>query len=117
MCKPKKLTFADVKFRLWCEFEMEQIEGNAMASGDHKTDRECYEWIRAELNSGNEWAWCVAIVEVRYAGLVGSESLGCCSYKSKEDFESSEYFDDMKAEALTRLQEQIDALASKICEE
>ena len=34
------------------------VVGNAMASGDDDFDKECEDKILADLDGGNEWAWC-----------------------------------------------------------
>lgn len=36
--------------------------------------------IRAELDAGNEWAWCVVVVTVRHMGYEGQAWLGGVSY-------------------------------------
>lgn len=94
-----------------------QIKGNALASGDDAEDRRQEEWIRAQLRSGNEWAWCVAIVTVEFAGVIERDTLGACSYESEADFKAlGGYYEDMIGEATerlaVRLEEQNDALVT-----
>lgn len=96
-------TNAGWEFRLLCEPEHCAIEGNASAI-DAETDAGIVAGIRSQLDAGNEWAWCFVTVEARHpllGGIVGRDSLGCCSYRSEADFrEPGGYFDDMKSEAL-----------------
>lgn len=93
-----------------------QIKGNALASGNDAEDRRQEEWIRSQLRAGNEWAWCVAIVTVEFAGVIERDTLGACSYESEADFKSGGYFEDMIGEAIerlaVRLEEQNDALVT-----
>ncbi len=116
MVKAKKLSPADVQFVLRVQPEHAPVRGNALASGDDAIDKECEDQIIARLESGDDWAWCMVVVEARYHGLVGSDTLGCCSYQDEADFRAGGYYDDMKAEALADLQRQIDALAPQIVE-
>lgn len=90
-----------ITYTLECLPEDINIKGNCSAI-DEETDRETEQWIIRELRAGNEWAWCCAKVTctIEFNGhtFVGQDVLGCCSYKSKEDFKQSCY-EDMKAEA------------------
>lgn len=88
---------------LFAREEHARIEGNASAI-DPKTDKEIAEWIRRELDSGNEWAWCTAEVRASFGGLSASAYLGCCSYKSEADFKQEDgYYPQMVIEALDDL--------------
>lgn len=102
----RELTVADVKFTLECLPEDASIEGNASAR-DPETDRETERWIRKQLASGNEWAWCTAKVVCSWEGFHAAEYLGCCSYESEQDFRDGGYFSDLCKETLARLNEQI----------
>ncbi len=111
----RELTEDEVTFTLSCEPEDISIEGNAMASGDDEADRAQEQWIRDQLDSGNEWAWCAVTVRAEWEGFHGEDHLGACSYKSAEDFKTpGGYYDDMKATALDALNEVIQANASKL---
>lgn len=79
---------------LECEPEHERIEGNASAI-DPATDAETNAWIHDQLRCGNEWAWCVAKVTVRYEGYSATDYLGCCSYESEAAFKEGPYYADM----------------------
>lgn len=60
-------------------------------------------WVHEQLSAGNQWAWFRAVVTARVTldgqTFEGVDSLGCCSYKSEDDFRQCQYFDDMKTEA------------------
>jgi len=118
--KPRKLTEKDVVFVLACEPEQEPIEGNCSAR-DPDTDRATADWIRSELDHGNDWAWCCVTVTAVWQSAAGptwtgSDSLGCCSYRSEYDFRTAgDYFQDMKDQALDNLNAQI-AKAWQACE-
>lgn len=91
-----------------------QIEGNCSAI-DPETDRATEEHIRAELENGNEWAWCGVKVTLKYGNFEGTDYLGACSYKSKADFiESGGYFPDMVDRAFDELVAQINAAQEAI---
>ncbi len=102
----RELTGCEVAFRLTCVPEDTPIEGNCSAIDDD-IDRETADWIRAQLDGGNEWAWCLAFVEAEWNGFIGRDSLGGCSYRSEADFRTGPYFEDMKAEALADLNRQV----------
>src|SRR6185437_10461597 len=94
----KKLTVRSrgLTVELFAEPEDTEIEGNASAI-DEETDRETNESIRAQLASGNEWAWCCAHVRVTYTDpasgedLTSDQYLGGCSYASAADFIGSKF--------------------------
>lgn len=104
--RAKLRAVADI--RLWREPDDLQIEGNALASGDEEEDRRAEKWVRDQLASGNEWAWCVAIVWVEFAGVTERETLGACSYESERDFRAGGYYEDMVGEAIDRLAERLE---------
>lgn len=80
------------------------VRGNALASGDDAEDRAAENEILTQLDHGNLWAWCSVTVTARYGGFEGADHLGGCSYRGTEEFIlPGGYYDDMKAEALTRL--------------
>jgi len=106
--KLRKLTKDDVEIRLMCFPEDTPIEGNAMASGDDAVDKETEQWIHDQLERYNEWAWCCAKVVVYWKGFRASDTLGCCSYKSEEDFKQpGGYYDDMVNTAIERLNDSL----------
>lgn len=89
-------------FEIDCEPEDVSIEGNCSAI-DPVTDRETAEWIRSELDSGNVWAWCYVRVRATFRRFTGSDTLGCCSYRSQADFKLCGYYADMQREACAQI--------------
>ncbi len=83
-----------------------QIEGNASAI-DEETDERTNRYIYEQLEAGNEWAWCTVKVTAAYGEMHGTAYLGCCSYKSQDDFEKDAYYVDIKSEALDDLFQEI----------
>lgn len=78
---------------------------------DGNPDKEMIDAIMRDLNTGNDWAWCCAHVNVRFAGVEGDAYLGCCSYKSAADFKAcSGYYDGMINDALHELAKELDAV-------
>ena len=90
-----------------CLLEDESIRGNASAI-DPATDREIEAEIVRQLDAGNPWAWCSIRVTASFDGFSGSDHLGCCSYASEADFRrSGGYYDDMRAQAVEQLADEI----------
>ena len=96
----------DVEFEVFCLSEHTSIRGNCLASGDDEEDEKCARWIEKQLDNGNAWAWCTIMVTGKYLGLSSKSYLGCCSYKSKKDFEDDVYYQDMKNEIIEDLRTQ-----------
>lgn len=93
----------DCSIRLSCEPELMPFKGNCSAV-DAETDAATEQWIRDQLEKGNEWAWCMVTVRVSFCGLEEDEHLGGCSYESGAKFrEPGGYYDDMIDECLDRL--------------
>lgn len=56
----------------------------------------------------SKWGWCCATIRATYKGFTGSAYLGQCSYLNKEDFiANSGYYDQLVAEAVENLNEDI----------
>lgn len=92
---------------LKCEDEDIPYVGNCSAI-DPETDRKQEQWIRDQLASGNEWAWCSTHVRATYRGFVGDDYLGGCSYLSEEDFvKTSMYYGDMVRTACGEIADQL----------
>jgi hypothetical protein len=109
----RELTEHEVEFIIEHEPEDEPIDGNASAIDD-ETDRKVVKWIRDQLRRGNSWAWCKVKVSAAWNGFIGSDYLGCCSYKSEKDFKQGGYFADMRVEALAALNREIAATSDKL---
>lgn len=90
---------AEAKFSLACEHEDIDYRGNCSAI-DAETDAAAEQWIRDQLDAGNEWAWCYAKVTVEWNGLQASDGLGGCSYESEQQFREGGYYEDMVATCL-----------------
>jgi hypothetical protein len=92
-----------VEFNLELLQDDTPIRGNAMASGDDDVDRRYENKIIAALEDGNDWMWA----NVRMTASVDIDecwdSLHCCVYENRADFEDDRYYFDMKDEALRLL--------------
>lgn len=103
-------TIDQVEFTIECHEEHIPVRGNALASGDDKQDKRVEDSIIRSLNNGNPWSWCTVEVTASYNGLQGTDTLGCCSYKSEKDFiKNSGYYEDMKQQAYDELIEKLRA--------
>lgn len=89
-----------------CEDEDQGWEGNCLASGDDKVDRQQEKWIEHQLENGNPWAWCNIKVTATMDDATGRDTLGGCSYLSGADFcRPGGYFDDMVESAVSQMME------------
>lgn len=96
-----------------CHPEDAPIRGNVSAI-DSSTDAANERWVHAQLDQGNDWAWCTVECVAEFAGVSASDFLGCCSYESGEDFEAGAYAADMRDEALSALADKLNALARRL---
>lgn len=104
---PRKVAVA---YDLRIEPEDISFEGNCSAI-DPETDRNQEEWIRRELASGNDLAWCWAQVTAKVDGFEGSDSLGGISCRDREEFDRV-FLPEMRRNALADLRRQLSDLAS-----
>lgn len=110
------LDLSQVEYTIECLEEDTPVRGNALASGDDDADREAEDEILAALER-NPWAWCCVRVIARLGPFQGDDCLGCCSYKSEDDFlESGDYAPQMKDDALANLKAAIIAAGGTIVE-
>lgn len=76
------------------------------------------EEIAEQLANGNDYAWFCAKVTASWKGHSHSEYLGWCSYASEKDWLESDYFQQMKDEALgflnSSIQEEFQILSELI---
>ena len=96
--------------------EYEDIRGH-MATGDDEFDRECENRIITDLESGNDWAWCVVKVTAQYNGIrgvTGTDYLGCCSYADEKDFRECGYYADMCDNACRELYEKLADIVAEL---
>lgn len=102
------ITREEVTIRVLAEPEIIPVEGSACVSGDDDFDRKVEHNILSRLQQGDAWAWATAIVTVSWSTFEARSCLGCCSYAKEEDFrQPGGYFDDMVAEALDELNQQV----------
>lgn len=96
--------------------EDSSIKGNASAINP-ETDAKNEAHIIEQLNSGNEWAWCMVKVYAEIDGFKGPANyyLGHCSYKSRKDFMEDAYYDDMRNQALEDLKNEIEKKYEQFC--
>ena len=91
-----------ITYTLECRPEDDGPEGH-FASGSDADDAETLRWIREQLDSGNDWAWCcvrvVATVDFDGEAFQGNTFLGGCSYLSEDDFKEGCYYADLCEEA------------------
>lgn len=109
-----KLTLDDVEFSIECLPEDAPIKGNCSAI-DPETDARTEAWIKRELESGNQWAWCTVRVVGTYEGLEADDYLGGCSYADEADFKNGGYYDDMRQTVLDALNENLERLEARLC--
>lgn len=101
----------EVEINLWVANEDIPVKGNAIDSGNARTDKRIEDTIKLRMNNGDIWAWCHVYVAASWKGLEGTDHIGCCSYKDEKDFkETGGCYDDMRLNAYDDLIEQIKAL-------
>ena len=106
--------FEDCAFGVECLPETMPIKGNASAIDD-ETDAIIEKHIKADLESGNQWAWCCVRVtcyrDAMLNGVSGVDYLGGCSYENEDDFiKHGGYWEDMKRAAYANFVANIEAL-------
>ena len=90
------------------------VRGNLVYSGDPDLDREDEDAVIADLEIGNDWAWCCVEVKCEYMGFSGSAYLGGCSFKSEEHFLKDGYYLDMQIEAFSELCEKLETVIKEL---
>ena len=105
--RPRPLTRADVIIKVGHEPEYLPVRGNVLASGDETADKLAEEETLARINEGDEWAWCMVRVTVRWGDFNHEVHLGGCSYLNEEEFRACPCFDDLVDEGLCELNEMI----------
>lgn len=118
--KIRKLTEADVTFTVRAEPEHEHPK-DYFASGDDEIDKLDVINTLDDLNRGNEWAWCTAVVtatwESKSGTFTGTAALGCCNYASEEQFRSdAATMASMEAQALSDLNRTVAKMADALRE-
>ena len=98
----------EVTFQVLCEPEYPAIRGNVLASGDDAEDQAAEELVIRQLEDGNEWAWCIVTVRASWEEFIGEDTLGGCSYRTREEFMVPDgYYPDMRAVALADLNQNV----------
>lgn len=101
---------AMVEYTVECIPEYEDIEDcfDESLTGYDETETIASIWY--QLDCGNQWAWCCVKVTARFGTQFAAEAyLGACSYADEQDFthSDSDYYEDLKHEALLDLHAQI----------
>lgn len=111
-----KFNKKDVVYTLDVEMDDLEVRGNALASGDDAEDRRVEDRIIRRLNDGDVWAWASVKVMASWNGIEGVAYLDACSYQDEADFKQpGGYYEDMKAQALDDLKNEIRMLQAKVC--
>lgn len=104
----RKLLKTEVQIVIDVEQEdMVPIEGNVQSSEDPESDRESEEWVRKQLDSGNDLAWCQVTVRASWKGFVGQDHLGAVSCANQEDLDALIEAHAMEANALAALNKSV----------
>ena len=98
-----KFKESEIEYRIECLPEEMPVRGNLTDSGDAELDKRDEDAVIAEIENGNDWAWCTIRVVATYKGLEGNDYLGGCTYSNENDFIAGGYFDDMKDQARSDL--------------
>lgn len=104
----------EVSYAVTVEPEDIPFVGNCSAI-DPETDRQTEEWIREQLNAGNEYAWCwvKVVASVVYDGIIftGEDSLGGISCRDREELDRV-FLPEMRAPALADLRDRLQRVIS-----
>ena len=74
--------------------------------------------IEQQIETGNMYAWCTMKVKCKFMGLTATDYLGCCNYKSQQDFiDNSGYYQDMVNTCLRDLNIQIGNIVAAVVEQ
>lgn len=52
-------------------------------------------WVREQLRSGNQWAWCMVKVVVMFGDFEAAEYLSGCSYEDEAAFRACGYYEQL----------------------
>lgn len=100
---------SEVRFSVRYHPEDIPVRGNVSAWSEEE-DRKAENEVLARLDNGDIFAWFWVEVRAEWNGIEGRSSLGGCNYESREDFESSETLEELKAEAYEELIGEIERL-------
>ena len=111
----RPITREETTITVTAEPEDIPVRGNASASGDERFDREVENGLLERLDRGDVWAWASVTVTVSWDNFEAPSHLGCCSYEDEQDFrQAGGHFDDMIAEALDEVNQEILDLYSRL---
>jgi hypothetical protein len=113
----RELRISDgIEFTIECLPEDQELRGNVIASDNENADRAYEDEIIARLDRGDVWAWCTVKVTAEWRGYKGAAYLGGCTYTNERDFteNNSDYYDDMKREALDSLNASIRSIVADL---
>lgn len=111
----RELKMDEVEFILEFEEEHIPVRGNVCASGDDEFDKQEEDKIIERLENGDYFAWCCVHMIARWEGFEGHDYLGGYTYKDEDDFkQEGGYYEDMKVQALSDLNQRIHDMAMRI---
>ncbi|HEY8096873.1 MAG TPA: hypothetical protein VIE65_12395 [Methylobacter sp.] len=102
----RELKEGEVTFFLTIESEEVPVDGH-FDSDEPEKDRKFEREIKQRLARHDYWAWCTVKITACWEDISESDCLGCCSYESEDDFKKDNYYEDMKATALSGLNKKI----------
>ena len=115
-----KLNENQVKFNFHCLQEDSEV-------GESFDDKEMIDWVRNQLERGNEYAFfcarVVAYLEINtddldrdkeFDCISHEEYLGCLSYQNEETFLASEDYAEMRKNALAGLNEKLNTTLKEL---
>ncbi len=112
----RKFKDSEVEYTLEIIDEDMSVRGNVQVSGDDADDKLVEDQILNRLENGETWAWCIVKVTATWHGVQGTNYLGGCSYTDEKEFKHPDgYYEDMKAQALSMLKQNIREMQSRVC--
>ncbi len=97
MSTTRVFTPEEVDFHIKIEVDATPLVGNVLASGDDDKDRQAVEYVRAQLDVGNTWAWAYVEVEASWAGFDGMDCQGGVSTSHGKAFADDDDGDMVRA--------------------
>jgi hypothetical protein len=78
------------------------------------------QYVFDDIESGNAWAWVLVTVTLTVwmpngqLLLKNEQYLGACNYKDEDDFKAGGYYEDMLAEGLNELNEELECVLNQV---
>jgi hypothetical protein len=108
-----RVTKASVYIRVTAEQNDESPEDSYRIPGIKQRKRDVdrfVESVNSMIDKDDTWGWCQVTITAHFGPFNGKAHLGGCSYESEQDFvENSSYYDQMVAEAIEEVQQEINA--------